>query len=165
MASDNYERVVKMDGVPWPKVLEDIDEKHIEAHKRLRADLADIHARVESNFQHFSKELQLQQGTIGSLSAKANAPIDALSLVMSTKAIVSLIGGVVIIALSYWNLAAKLDQQQKDAAAAAKLQEVQMKALGDAVTSASTTAADAKRQYELLRYEFQGLKDALQKGK
>jgi hypothetical protein len=49
--------------------------------------------------------------------------------------------------------------------ASAKLQEVQMKSLGDAASDAKSTAADAKRQYELLRYEFQSLKEIVQKGR
>ena len=132
-----------------------------EAHGRLRTDLRLLEATVQSNFRHFDDQTRLVRAEIGQIAAASNAPIDAMKLVMSTKSIVALCFGIVAIVASYWSLSAKIDAQQKDAVNDRRLQEVQMKALGDAAADAKATAADAKRQYELLRYEFQSLKETV----
>lgn len=144
------------------RVVEQIDEKHDEAHKRLRTDLTALERTVESNFRYFEDATNLIRAKLNEVSVTANTPVDATKLVLSSKAILAVVMAAVTIAASYWNLSTKLDTQQRTTDAAAKLQEVQMKALGDAAADAKATAADAKRQYELLRYEFQSLKEAVQ---
>lgn len=148
------------------QIVEQNDEKHSEAHKRLRTDLQDLKATVESNFRHFEDQNTLIRSSLRAMETQVALPIDATKLVLSTRAILAVASAAVVIAGSYWNLSTKLDAQQRATEASAKLQEVQMKVLGDAAADAKSTAADAKRQYELLRYEFQSLKETvLGKGK
>lgn len=145
---------------PWREVLQQIDTGYAEAHKRLRADLTAAEQKIESNFNHFQDMALANRARIENL---ATTPIDATKLMLTTRAILTLVFGVVAVVASYWNLSSKLDAQQRSMEGAARLQEVQMKVLGDAAADAKATAADAKRQYELLRYEFQSLKEAMQK--
>ncbi len=128
------------------------------AHKRLRDTLVDLKDEVD----HVGSE---QRATAHDLDLLRRTPVDATKLILSTRAILAVVLAAVTIAASYWNLSTKIDAQQKATEATARLQEIQMKVLGDAAADAKATAADVKRQYELLRYEFQGLKDALGKRK
>jgi hypothetical protein len=145
------------------QMIQQNDEKHEAAHKRLRETLRDLGDTVDSNFRHFEDQNNLVRSKLNEVSIKADTPVDATKLVLSSKAIIAVVLASVTIAASYWNLSTKLDAQQRATEASAKLEEVQMKALGDAAADAKATAADAKRQYELLRYEFQSLKEIVQK--
>lgn len=141
----------------WER-LDEVDSAAAAGHQRLRKTLDQLEAHVDSLAE---RQAELSER----IRAVTEAPVDAMKLMLSTKAIVSLIFGMLLIAGSYWNLSKKVDDQQKDAATTAKLQEAQMATLRDAANDAKSTAADAKRQYELLRYEFQDLKETVLKRK
>lgn len=138
--------------------VDDLEVNTEQAHKRLRETLVDLKDQLD----RIGAE---QRATAHNLDTFSRMPIDATKLVLSTRSIIGLAAAVLVIAGSYWNLSSKMDAQQKAAEASQQLEALQMKALGDAVSDAKSTAADAKRQYELLRYEFQGLKDTIQKGR
>lgn len=141
-------------------------EQAEEGHTRLRGDYRDLKGTVDSNFRYFEDQTRLLRAELGAVQAQANTPLDATKLVLSTKAIIALTIAVVGIVGSYWNLSAKIDAQQRAVESQARLEQVQMDTLKSAADDAKATAADAKRQYELLRYDFQALKDTLsQKGR
>jgi uncharacterized membrane protein YwzB len=143
----------------WSELIEEIDRKHEAAHRRLREALSHLETTVADDKRHFQIQADALRGRMGEIAQLASTPVDATKLVLSTKAIISLVCGILVIAASYWALAGKIDQQQKDATANAKLQEVQMKALADAVADAKAIGTNATRQNELLRYELQSLKE------
>lgn len=153
------------------------DEKHDEAHKRVRESMRSINDRVESNYSHFNDQNTLIRTDVSKISQQVSAPIDATELVLSTRGVIAVVGCVLMIWTGQWlstagvkesirDLNAAVSDQKKASEATAKLQELQMKVLSDAAQDAKTTAGDAKRQYELLRYEFQSFKETfLGKGK
>jgi len=143
----------------WADVISEIDEKHQKGHDRLRIDLRELQSRVENNYHHFDDVTSLHRAKISTLEATAATPIDATKLVMSTKAIVAVVGAAITIAASIWSLSTKIDAQQKASEATAKLAEMQMAAMRESITM-------TQRQYELLRYEVQQLKETvINKGK
>ena len=143
------------------QMIEQNDQKHEDGHARLRQSLRDLHDTVERNFRHFEDQGNLLRARLSAVDAYVATPLDATKLVLSTKAVIAVALAAVTIAGSYWSLSVKLDTQQRSIESAAKLQEAQMQSLGSAAADAKATAADAKRQYELLRYEFQSLKETV----
>lgn len=143
------------------KIVAEYREDSDDAHQRLRESLRGLSTTVESNFRHFEDQGNLLRASISAVAIQASTPVDARKLVLTTPAIIAVVLGAVSVAASYWNLSTKLDAQQRAKEASDKLWEVQMTALGGAVAEAKSTAADAKRQYELLRYDFQSLKETV----
>jgi len=156
--ADRYDGLIQM-----------ITQNHEQAedgHARLRGDYAALKQTVDSNYHFFDDQIRFLRSELGTVAAKVDMPLDATKLVLSTKAIIALTIAVVGIVGSYWNLSAKIDAQQRAVESQARLEQVQMDTLKSAADDAKATAADAKRQYELLRYDFQALKDTLsQKGR
>lgn len=152
----------------WQR-LDEVDQVTASGHKRLRNEIEQIGAHLDA--------LTAEQKVLSSqLAALSVAPVDATKLMLTSRSIIALVLGVVTIVGSVWASAAstsrnmerietKVDAQAAATVAAAKLQDVQMSTLRDASTDAKNTAADAKRQYELLRYEFQSLKETVIQGK
>jgi hypothetical protein len=138
----------------WAEVLDRMDEKHTAAHIRLRGDLSSMENTVESNFRHSEDQFALMRARLNEIATLAAQPVDATKLVMSTKAIVSVVGAAIVIAASIWSLSTKIDAQQKAAEAAAQLATLQMNAMRESI-------ATTQRQYELLRYEVQTLKETV----
>jgi|SRR6516164_2714802 hypothetical protein len=156
------------------QMVEQIDEKHDEGHSRLRSDYRSLETKVESNYRHFTDQFTLLKGQLTTLDAKMNLPMDATKLSLTAKPIIailgSVMGGAVLISTSIFamrtdvkDLSTKVDAQQAAATARATLQDVQTAALRDALATTQKQAEDAKRSYELLRYDVQALKDALGK--
>lgn len=153
----------------WQR-MDEVDGAAAAGHTRLRKSVD----ALETQFDALVSE---QNVLAEKVKAVSEGPVDAAKLTLTSRAIVALVLGVVTIAGSVWASAAstnrnmerietKVDAQAAATIAAAKLQDVQMSTLRDAATDAKNTAADAKRQYELLRYEFQSLKETvIQKGK
>lgn len=163
-------------GGNWGEVIDQVDEKHDRAHDRIRGDLqtvvstvTSLNATLDRNYRYFEDQNAAMRLRVNTIEQLAGVPMDARKLVLPTPAIVAILGAVVgatiTIGASYWSLSGKMDAQQQQTVATAKLQEIQMKTLSDAAADAKATAADAKRQYELLRYdnqrEFQALRDAI----
>ena len=153
----------------WQR-LDDVDSESAKGHTRLRKSIDALEAQFDS--------LVTEQGKLTErLENLSVAPVDATKLMLTSRAIIALVLGAVTIAGSIWGSAAttkasvraveeKVDAEATARAADAKLRDVQMSTLRDAASDAKATAADAKRQYELLRYEFQSLKETvIQKGK
>lgn len=152
----------------WER-LDDAGEICTDRHKRQTARIGQLEAQNDA-----------QAADITTLKARMMAveqgPVEATRLMLTGRGIVALVLGI----LAIWTgqfvstagvkeeiraVATAQNAQQKAAEAAAKLQDVQMATLRDAAADAKSTAADAKRQYELLRYEFQSLKETVIKGK
>lgn len=135
----------------WAEVINNLDEKHDDAHTRLRTDHRALAITVESNYRHFEDQLTIMRADIRTMSALMNAPIDATKLVLSTKSIIALLIASLGIAASLWNISNKIDSNQR-------ANELQMKSLSESI-------ATQQRQYELLRYEVQTIKEAVSKEK
>lgn len=136
----------------WREVLDQIDDTHGKAHERLRMDLRKLEGIVESNYQHFEMITSLNRAEIQTLKTTAAQPVDATKLVLSTKAIIGVVGAVLVAAASYLNLSAKIDGQQR-------VQDIQIAAM-------QQTIKENSARTELLRMEVQTLKETiLSKGK
>lgn len=153
----------------WQR-LDELEQESAKGHERLRKSLGLLEAQVDI--------MGTEQKVLSSqLAALSVAPVDATKLMLTSRSIVALVIGVTTIVGSVWASAAstsrnmqrietKVDAQTNHALEAEKLQDVRMSTLRDAAADAKNTAADAKRQYELLRYEFQSLKETvIKKGK
>jgi uncharacterized protein YigA (DUF484 family) len=131
----------------WAAVFDERDRLHRDGHTRLRQELERLNGRVENNYSYFSQVTDLHRSEIATLKAIASSPVDATRLVLSTKSILGLVGGCLIIAASYWTLSAKIDSQQQ-------LTKIQIESIQEAVKQANA-------RYELLRIEVQTLKETM----
>lgn len=153
----------------WER-MDEIDTASAAGHARLRKSID----ALEAQFDAMAGE---QKVLTERLHALTNAPVDAAKLMLTSRAIIAVVLAALAIAGSVWGswastnsnisrLESKADIQNAAATAAAELQKVQIAALRDTAADAKATAADAKRQYELLRYDFQSMKEVvMQKGK
>lgn len=154
------------------QMIEQNDEKYEDGHLRLRTDVRANETRIESNYRHFDDQVQLIKTRLGSVEGAIAQPIDATKLMLTTRAIIAVVGAALVVSAALWTvrtdvqrLGEKVDQQQREASASSKLQEVQMSVLRDSLTLTQKQSDDARRQYELLRYEFSTLKDTVLKGR
>lgn len=131
----------------WLEVLDEIDKKHQSAHDRLRLDFRKIDNTVQSNYVYFDNMYRLADGRLNTLEAQAKIPVDATKLVLSTKAIIGLVGAVLVAAASYLNLSAKIEGQQR-------VQDIQ-------ITAMQQTIKENSARTELLRMEVQTLKETI----
>ena len=151
------------------QLIEQIDEKHSDGHSRLRAELANLADKVESNFTyHSEREGQVRQ-KVTTLAAKLDTPIDATRLVLTPKIVAVIVTFAVTIAGGVWastsglrsdvrDILTRMDAQQQAARANADVQKVTADAL-------KTAVEDMRRRQELQQYEIQNLKEAILTGK
>lgn len=98
----------------WGEVLDKLDEKHGDAHDRLRSDLRALEVRLNSNYRHFEDQITLVRGRMNEVAQLAATPVDATKLVLSTKAIVALVIAAVGVSASFWVLRDAVQSQNKD---------------------------------------------------
>jgi len=135
----------------WAEALEGFNDAHRAGHERLRLDIQGQRSTIENNYRHFDDMDKLTRARLGTLEAVADRPVDATKLVLSTRAIVSVVVAALAIAGSYWNLSTKLDAQQR-------LTDLQIVSLQETIRQTSA-------RYELLRIEVQSLKETVIQGK
>jgi len=92
----------------WSEVLDQIDVKHDDAHKRLRQDLsgaiatlASLTSTVDRNYRYFEDQngaLRLRLNTIEQL---AQRPVDGTTVVWSTKAIATVFSASLLVASAF----------------------------------------------------------------
>ena len=148
------------------QIIEPFDEKHDDAHKRLRQDLRDFKIQLDHGLQSMREEIAKDRAEIASLKA---TPVDATNLILRGRVIVALVLTVVGICAGVWGSTAglrsdvrdiltRIEAQKTAVDAATKLQEMQS-------TSLKVAIDEMKRRQELQQYEIQGLKEAILTGK
>lgn len=127
------------------------DEKHDEAHRRLRQDFDKLEEQVNKGFESIRERITASESNIKSIE---KTPIDATKLVLSTPVVVTLVIMALGIAAAVWGVRAGMEQLAEKMESAAKLQDMQNTAL-------KTSMDDMRRRQELQQYEVQGLKEAV----
>ncbi len=134
------------------------DDKQDEAHKRLRGDLQELRATVESNYVYLRDHHEVTRGRLDTLVA---TPVDVTKLVLAPRVVVGIVAAAVTLAAGLWgstyglrsdvrDILTRMDAQQKATEAVAKLQDLQWSTL-------KTTIDDMKRRQELQQFEIQAL--------
>jgi hypothetical protein len=138
------------------QMIEQIDEKHAEAHRRLRQDLDRLEEQVNRGFESLREGRQSNSSRIEKLET---APIDATKLVLNSKVVVSLVVIALGIAAAVWGLRSAITDLASKMDTTYKLQELQNVATKAATDDVKASINDMKRRQELQQYEIQGLKD------
>lgn len=137
------------------QMIEQNDDKHEEAHRRLRQDLDRLEEQVNKGLQSLRDGFMANQSSIEHLKQK---PIDATKLVLSTPVVVTIVVIALGIAAGVWGIRSSMQQLADKLESSAKLQDVQNTAL-------KTSVDEMRRRQELQQYEIQGLKEAILTGK
>lgn len=145
------------------------DDKHEEAHERLRRDLRELEKQVSAG-------LQSSRDSDTALRILIERPIDPGKVMLAPKLVVTIVLGVLSVAGAVWGLNSgmrsdvrdiltrmeaqrtTIESQSKASEALGKLQEVQQSAIRNAID-------EMKRRQELQQYEIQGLKEVILTGK
>ena len=144
------------------QLIESTDEKHDEAHQRLRHDFRELKAQLDAGLNSVRADHAQTQTHIATMQA---TPVDAMKLMLPTRVVVAIVAGAVGIAGSIWistsglkadvrDILGQLERQKTAVEASSKLQEIQ-------AASPKTAIDDMKRRQELQQYEIQSLKEAI----
>lgn len=161
-----------MTPAPWSKaggllqMIELNDQKHDDAHKRLRTDLRELETQVNAGFQSLREGYSANVNKIEALAAK---PLDATKLVLAPRVVVSIVACSIGLAGAVWastaglrsdmrDILTRMEAQKQASEAAGRLQEVQTSAI-------KTSVDEMKRRQELQQYEIQNLKEVILTGK
>ena len=147
-------------------IVEQHDENHTEAHKRVRDDLRAFQAQMLESLQVLRDRALDNEKRIDKIET---VPPDAERLIMTPRVVIGLVVFAVSIAGGIWSsttglrsdvrdILTRMDAQRSAIDATAKLQEVQSNSVQAAIT-------DMKRRQELQQYEIQGLKEMMLTGK
>lgn len=137
------------------QMIEQNDDKHEEAHRRLRQDLDKLEEQVNKGLQSLRDGFNANKSRIETVEQK---PIDATKLVLSTPVVVTIVVIALGIAAGVWGIRSSMQQLADKLESSAKLQDVQNTAL-------KTSVDEMRRRQELQQYEIQGLKEAILTGK
>ncbi len=136
------------------QMIQQNDEKHEEAHRRLRQDID----RIEDNVNKGLEALRLlSAANLAKIEANAQLPIDATKLILRTPVVVSIVIFVVITVGAVWGIRSSNDRLADRMEATARLQEEQ-------ITAIKADVKDVKQRQELKQYDVQELKDMLIRG-
>lgn len=163
-------------------IIDDMDQKHLEAHKRLRKEYEDIEAKMAEGFKTLSDGQMLNRARIAeqeqAIKALASTPIDATKLVMTPKIVASIVFVVVGLSGGMWastsglrsdvrDILTRMASEQRVADANAKLLEVNNTTISRALEANSKEMKESlgavTRRQELQQYEIQQLKETIMK--
>lgn len=95
----------------WREVLEAIDGRHVDAHKRIRDDLertaallTNLTQTVDRNYNYFIGQQAALQIGINEAKALASRPIEGTTVVWSTKNVLAIVGAVALAVSGYLDL-------------------------------------------------------------
>lgn len=134
------------------QMLEQIDEKHSDAHKRLRQDLDRLEEQLNKGLETLREGRQANSARIEKLET---SPVDATKLVLNSRVVVTLVIIALGIAASVWNLKSSITEIASKMDNTYKLQELQNSQMNKSIDS-------MKQRQELQQYELQGVKDEIQ---
>lgn len=141
------------------------DQKHEDAHKRLRQSIREVEERLESNFEYLRDGHLAVKSRMDAAEQHALQPIDASKLVLSTKVVVGIVATAIALAAGMWastagvrsdvrDILTRMEAQKTATESTAKLQEVQLQSVKIAVD-------EMRRRQELQQYEISQLKEAI----
>ena len=133
------------------QMIENVDENHQDAHKRLRHDLEVLEQEMNNGFKSLREDIHTNKNSIELLK---QTPLDATKLVLNSKVVVALVIMALGIAASVWSIRSGMDQMASRMETATKLQDVQYAAI-------KTSVDEMRRRQELQQFELQSLKEAI----
>ena len=130
-----------------------------DAHRRLRDEIVHLKDQIDRGLSSVRTESNEDRRKFDVHAATlAATPVDATKLVMSTRVIITLIAGVLVIAGSLWNLGNRIDAQRLASENYREMQKIESSTIKSALDG-------MQRRQELQQYEIQGLKEAIITGK
>jgi hypothetical protein len=133
------------------QMIENVDETHDNAHKRLRGDFEELKREMTRALNALRDDIHANKASITELR---NAPLDATKLMLTSKVVVALVIMALGIAASVWSIRSGMDQMASRMETATKLQDVQYAAI-------KTSVDEMRRRQELQQFELQSLKEAI----
>lgn len=148
------------------QMIQQNDEKHSDAHKRLRQDLDRLEEQVNKGFETLREGRQANSARIDHLE---RAPTDISKVVLAPRIVVAIVGLIVGIAGVFWastyglrsdvrDILTRIEAQRSASEAMGRLQDVQAAAMRESIEA-------MKRRQELQQYELQGMKELILTGK
>lgn len=137
----------------WKAQLDNVDEKHEAAHRRLRGDMTDLELRVS---QLASAVTQVRQ--------KVDSPVDAGRIAVPMKLVILILGAVLTIIGTVYTSSSSIHVQMQSVADQLSKEQALQQLRNDTLMS---TLSDLKRQQQLDDYNIQDLQktvNMLQKG-
>lgn len=143
------------------QMIEQIDEKHTEAHRRLRHEFDllshDVDLLKDQVNKGFESAREGRQTNANRIEKLETSPVDVTKLVLSSKVVVTLVIIALGIAASVWKLQSSISDLAGKMDTTYKLQELQNNQMKDSID-------EMKREQKLRQYEVQELKDAIRDG-
>jgi len=151
------------------QMIDQIDQKHEEGHKRLREDLREL---IIQHDNLLNASQALRDRTIANenlLEKLRETPPNVENVIMTPRVLVAIVVFTMTVVGGVWSstyglrsdvrdILTRMEAQKLAVDSAAKLQEVQ-------ATSLRTAVDDMKRRQELQQYEIQNLKEVILTGK
>lgn len=146
----------------WAALLDATDQKHSEAHKRLRDDFRQLEERVEEMYRLLNDANLANKQRIHDL---ANTPVDATKLIMTPKVVVSIVGTALLVSGSMWafntgmrsdvrDILTRMDAQRIAMESAVKFQDMQ-------TTAIKVSVDEVRRRQEDQQQQILGLKESI----
>lgn len=147
------------------QIVDELDTKHEDAHKRLRIDLRSLEERFDDATKLLHDNLATTRAKLADVAEHAAKPVDATKLVLSLPVIVTIVIAAVSLGGVVWaanaslrsdvrDILTRMDAQKMAIESALRLQEVQSNSLKTAVD-------EMRRRQELQQYEISGLKETI----
>ena len=144
------------------ELLDQTDQKHEDAHKRLRSDFRLLEERVDDAFK------LLNEGHLANkqrITEVANTPIDPSKVMFTPKIVGSIVGTALLVSGSMWafntgmrsdvrDILTRMEAQKTAIEQAVKLQDVQ-------TASIKTSVDEMRRRQELQQMQIAELKESI----
>ena len=148
------------------QMIEQNDEKHEEAHRRLRQDLD----RLEDQVNKGLEALRLSaQSNLNKIEGVERMPVDATKLMLRTPVVVSILVTLLTVAFgiagTWWTMRSGLDRLTDKLESTEKLREASAQIQKMQIEMLSTTVKDVKNSQTLKQFDVQEVKDLLVAGK
>jgi len=135
------------------QMIENVDENHVDAHKRLRGDFEELKREMTRGLNALRDDIHTVKSSIEGVK---NAPLDATKLMLRTPVVVTLVIMAIGIAAAVWGIRSGMDRIADKMEATSRLQDVQNSAL-------KVSVDEMKRRQEIQQSEIQGMKEMILK--
>lgn len=158
------------------ELLDATDQKHAEAHKRLRLDFRELELRMDESLKVLGDRLVANQVRLNDVATLASTPVDVTKLVLTPKIVATIVTVILTVFGGMWatttglrsdlrDILTRMASEQRVSDANAKLIELNNATINRALESNARELKDSiasvnKRQ-ELLSLQYAELKDSI----
>ena len=165
-AAEPKKEATSMNPAALQQLIASLDEKHDDAHLRVRTELSLLKNQLDSGLQSVRAEIAVERTVLATYAA---TPVDVTKLVLSPRIVFTIVVVVLSIYGTIWastyglgsdvrDIITRIDAQNKASEAAAKLLDVRAETVNRAIE-------DMKRRQESQAAEIQSLREAVLTGK